>query len=131
MLGTQRQVCSSSTTAASGSLSCNITDAVNTSVFYRLVVRYTGNVGTTDSLVASGWVYTGDQATLGIVGVVVMLMILLVMIPAGIWSPTASIIMSVVAIFAGMFMGFIYISYGAVLSLMVAGLLLIYKFNKR
>ena len=74
-----------------------------------------------------GWISAQEVLRYGIDGLFAGFMLFVFLGMAGLWSPSASIVLSLVGIIAGFSLGLLGISYGALLGLIVAGVILLIK----
>lgn len=115
------QVCTNVSTQTSNTLYCTI-DPNLTGVYIASLV---GKIGNSSYLLNQETYRNTDQArAIGRRGMFVQFFILIGLVSFGLWNPAIAIIMAIVAVIAGFAMSFVAFSFGALVVIIVLGIML-------
>lgn len=119
-------VCTNTTTASSGTISCSYFGFNTTDLYFSLTGSFTGAQETKFNLL-TGVIVGATLNPFGTAGIIAMLFIMIAAVMYGYWNPVVPIIMGIFGIVIGMMLQLIVVSSVAVVSLVVVGMMIIYK----
>lgn len=119
-------VCTNTTTASSGTISCSYAGYNTTDLVYTLRGRFCCSETTFFNLL-TGMIIGVTAAPFGVIGVIAMIFILMASILFGYWNPVIPIVMGLFGIMIGMMLQLIVVSGISFMSLVIAGGILIWK----
>lgn len=119
-------ICTNTTIASSGTITCSYAGYNTTDLVYTLRGRFCCSETTFFNLL-TGMIIGITAAPFGVIGVIAMIFILMASILFGYWNPVIPIVMGLFGIMIGMMLQLIVVSGVSFMSLVIAGGILIWK----
>ncbi len=126
LVGGFNQVCLNTTTSAAGTLGCSYAGYNNTELRYFLTGSFCCSQPTR-MVITVGSIILFGATSFGIVGVLGLLLLAITGIMLGLWNPIVPMITGVIVLVLGMIMGLLIVTPVAMMSLVLAAGIMIYK----
>jgi len=111
-------------------------------IFYTLTENVTGN-----TYLATSYIQFGTNSTIfvldtlshtyhevykefGLSGIFMLFLLSIVLVMVGVWSPAVSVLLLIIAIIVSIVMNIFYLSWGAIISLVIIGLITMYRLSR-